>query len=414
MGRVGKKKKMKIVRNALRSYDYIANWEPHDLSGYDQLCELDKLKSIPNIFILNPEQEYIREIALQIRKGNGVEREMPDIGGEGFGIEHTEVFPFFRHKKGDNFRRFKTSIAESKRTIPFDSFELFYLDLPSFFKKLGILSRSQFKENIVHAIKEKSNKFEKYEHFKFNGLWLDYPAYISFPESNVLAYFMQEDIYNALNESPFDFFIIGNANTAAYISKSTLNKLNLDMQPINHFYLGDCDQKDFTVFTVRAKKAQRMRIGFGDVKNGMVLASEDMYIRHVSHIHISLPDAKRKPVETRLYFDDLLAEVTSLDKDVGVINITFVCEGIEGELDMNFEGNLCFSLSNIPLEVGETMSLHVCQHDEKSKQKIITGIKRLVLDYGNKIDIYITPPHDKLNLEDIQLIRTEDLAETEI
>ena len=174
MGRIGEKKKLKDVRKTIPPYIEAKVPYKFDINDYDKLSELDKLVSIQNFYTANAENKYIGEIINQIMQGNAVEREVPDIGGYEFGIEHTEISPFYRHKKkGDSFRRFQKSMSESKRIIELDIFDIFFLDLTIFFQKLGIKNRSQFKENIIQAIKEKSKKFEAYEHFKHNGLWLD-------------------------------------------------------------------------------------------------------------------------------------------------------------------------------------------------------------------------------------------------
>ncbi|HCG7109429.1 TPA: hypothetical protein NJ338_003233 [Vibrio parahaemolyticus] len=411
MGRVGKKKKMRLIKKILSSFcETRSSWQPYDERGYDELCELDKLISIPNIYVANPDHGYIRDITNHIKNGEGIEREMPDIGGDGFGIEHTEISPFYRHKKkGDSFRRFKRSITESKRIIELESLYIHYLDLPIFFKKLGIQNRSQFKENIVSAIKEKSKKFKTYEHFKHNGLWLDYPPYISFPDSNVLAYFLQDEVYDALLESPYEFFILGNANAVIFVSKDLLKQVKAELQPSNHFFFENYSQKKFSVLDVVIKKAQRIGID-AYAQNLLPFVLEDMCIYHIPRIQISLPDKDESPVTASLYCDDLPATITSWNKVNGVFSVTYVCDGIEGQLETDFQFDLRFSFAGVPFHEGETMSLHVSQHNAKNKQKVMTGIKRLILDYGNSVEIYTTSPHEQVKLGSI--IKTGELTES--
>lgn len=62
-----------------------------------------------------------------------------------------------------------------------------------------------------------------------------------------------------------------------------------------------------------------------------------------------------------------------------------------------------FSLENIPFEKGEQFSLHASQHNDSDKQKLLTGTKRLILDYGNKIVVLTTPCVSLLHNGDVSI-----------
>ena len=135
----------------------------------------------------------------------------------------------------------------------------------------------------------------------------------------------------------------------------------------------------------------------------MLFITEDMCIRHMYHFQINFPDAEECPLETSLYCDDLVADVHSLEGEDGSYKVSYICDGIEGKLETNFQDNLNISFSNLPFDAGEKISLHVGQHNAKDKQKILTGIKRLVLNRGNSIDIYVTPPHEPFKPENVKM-----------
>ncbi len=377
------------------------------------MSELEKLTSIPKLYSVEQDLESVKKIPEKIREGICVDREMPDIGGDGFSIEHTEVFPFFRSSKGDSFKRYQSAIQESKRVIEFEKFDVYYQDFPTFLKKLGILARSQFKENIIQAIKEKSKKFEKYEHYEINGLWLEFPEYISFPNLNSTAYLLQDDIYEVLMDCPFDFFAYGNTQGLLFISKDCLSKMKPGYSICEHFFLEINNGKDFMIFEAKAKEKivetphVQLRV---DARKDVYFVTEDMCIRHMYHFQVTFQDAKETQLVASLYCDDLIADVTSFEEDDGTYKVSFICEGIDGKLETNFQDVLNFSFSNLPFEAGEKLSLHVSQHNDKNKQKIFTGIKRLVLDRGNTIDIYVTPHHQVLKPENVGMFRVGDLV----
>ncbi|MZI94073.1 hypothetical protein F9817_12810 [Vibrio sp. CAIM 722] len=377
------------------------------------MSELEKLISIPKLYSVEQDLEPVKIIPEKIRAGICVNREMPDIGGEGFSIEHTEVFPFFRSSKGDSFKRYQSAIQASKRVIEFEKIDVYYQDFPTFLKKLGILARSQFKENIIQAIKEKSEKFKKYERYEINGLWLEFPEYISFPNSDSTAYLLQDDIYDVLLDCPFDFFAYGNAQGLLFISKDFLSKMKSGYPICQHFFLEINNGKDFMVFEAKAKEkiVETPHVEFRvDALKDMHFVTEDMCIRHMYHFQVNFKNAKETQLVASLYCDDLVADVTSFEEGDGTYKVFFKCEGIDGKLETNFQDLLNFSFSNIPFEAGEKISLHVSQHNDKNKQKIFTGIKRLVLDRGNSIDIYITPHHQVLKPENFGMFRIGDLV----
>ncbi len=237
---------------------------------------------------------------------------------------------------------------------------------------------------------------------------MDYPPYLSFPKSNILGYFLQEDIYEALHDSPYDFFIFGNAHVAIILSKEALEKFKPEVKSCTHFYLDNHNQNEIVGIGAKAKKSERVKFKFTTL-NSMLFVTEDMCFSHIWHLQLSFLDKDEKPIKASLYCDDLLAEVTSLSEANGTFNFTFLCEGIEGNVSTNFKNNVNFSFINILFSAGEVISLHVSQHDAQKKQKIMTGIKRLVIDRGNQIDIYITPPHSQIPPENIRISPTCDL-----
>ncbi len=127
----------------------------------NELEALYRIKTIKGTGNKN-DQKLLMPIIDQISKRTCENSEMPDICGDGFGLEHTEISPFYRHrKKGDSYQRFKKIFDESMNKIDLPIFEFHYLDLLSFKNKLGISQINCFTENTVKAINEKSNKFKK-------------------------------------------------------------------------------------------------------------------------------------------------------------------------------------------------------------------------------------------------------------
>ena len=157
----------------------------------------------------------------------------------------------------------------------------------------------------------------------------------------------------------------------------------------------------------------RVEIKF-DILKSMLFVTEDMCFSHIWHLQLLLLDKDKKPIEMSLYCDDLLAEVTSFNEDNGKFNVTFLCDDIEGNVITNFQKYVEISFINMPFEAGEEISLHASQHNANNKQKIMTGIKRLIIDRGNQIDIYITPPHSQIQPENIRFERVGDLASTAV
>ncbi|GAB1623217.1 hypothetical protein AAOGI_32670 [Agarivorans albus] len=302
MGRVGTKIRMKKIRKQLREF-LRSKKEPFKIGDYYKKCEIEKLKSINNVHFVNLEKSFLKDIGAEFKKGVAVDSEMPDIQGISFGLEQTEVSPFFRHKrKGDTYRIHNRAMRESQRTIEFDSFSFNYIELPMFFKKMRVQQRSNFVENIVGAIKEKSEKFKKYKHFQHNGLWIEYPYNISFPKEGMLGYFMQDEIYNALVDCPFDFFVLGNAETILFITKETLVEAKPEVKTCDTFTLMDRD--DFTPASFKSKKAQKIVLG-AKVLKGAIPVSKDIFMMHVPEYEVRFPEEKERQVRASLYSDDL-------------------------------------------------------------------------------------------------------------
>lgn len=408
MGRVGRKIKMKRVRKKLNSFFKEKDSFKFDVSDYDQLSELSKLKYIPNIYTLNNEDDFIKEVIQQVRQESCIEREMPDIEGSNFGIEHTEISPFYRNKnKGDSLRRYRRTIANSKRTIQFEPFDFYFLDLVAFLRKLGVQNESKLPENTIRAIKEKSMKFNKYEHFEHNGLWLDYPPFISFPNSNTLGYFLRDDIYQTLVNSPFDFFIIGNPRAAFILSKENLIKIKPAIKLEQYFIIDNHNQHELMTLGAKAKKKGSIELTCQVLKDHVFVTS-DICFSHIWHVRFNLPHESKKNTEIKLYCDDLPASIHSLKEDNGLFDFSFNCEGFEGQIITDFHNSLNFTFNKVRMEAGESISLLSSQYNSPTKQKVLAGIKRLVFDQGNQIDIYISPPFSKLVQEDVKIFKVEE------
>lgn len=388
MGRVGSKIRMRKIRKRLREFLRSKN-EPFKIGDYYKKCELDKLKSIKNIYYANIEKTFLKDISTEFKKGSVVDREMPDIQGINFGLEQTEVSPFFRHrKKGDTYRVHNRVMRESQRVIEFDSFSFNYIELPMFFKKLRVQQRSNLIENIVWAIQEKSEKFKKYNHFEHNGLWIEYPYNISFLNGGILDYFMQDEIFNALVDCPFDFFVLGNAETVLFITKETLIEAKPEVKTCDAFLLTDRD--DFTQASFKCKKAQQV-IMSGSALPDAIPVSKDMFMMHMYEMELQLPEEKERQVRASFYSDDLKLALNGITITDGVYKLTFTHDGLYGEVQTDFKKQFEFSFGNIPFEKGEQFSLHASQHNDSDKQKLLTGTKRLILDHGNRIVVLTTP-----------------------
>lgn len=400
MGRVGSKIRMKRVRKQLREF-LRSKKEFFKIDDYYEKCELDKLKSIKNIYFANIEKTFLQVIRNELKKGSAVDNEMPDIQGISFGLEQTEVSPFFRHKrKGDTYRIYNRVMRETQRVIEFDSFLFHYIELPMFFKKLRVQQRSHFIENIVGAIEEKSEKFKKYKHFEYNGLWIEYPYNISFPKEGMLGYFMQDEIYNALVDCPFDFFVLGNAQTVLFITKETLIELKPKVKTCNTFVLTDRD--DFSSASFESKKAQQIIIN-GSVLTDAIPVSKDIFMGHMYQMELQLPEEKEHQLKASLYSDDLKLTLDGITITDGIYTLTFTHGRLYGVVLTDFKKLFEFSLENIPFEKGEQFSLHASQHNDSDKQKLLTGTKRLILDYGNKIVVLTTPCVSLLHNGDVSI-----------
>ncbi|TFH91765.1 hypothetical protein [Vibrio ouci] len=388
MGRVGSKIRMRIIRKQLQKY-LRSKKEPFKIGDYYKKCEFDKLKSIKNIYYANIEKTFLKDISIEFKKGFAVDSEMPDIQGISFGLEQTEVSPFFRHKrKGDTYRIYNRVMRESQRVIEFDTFSFNYIELPMFFKKLRVQQRSNLIENIVGAVQEKSEKFKKYKHFKHNGLWIEYPYNISFPKEGLLGYFMQDEIYNALIDSPFDFFVLGNAESVLFITKETLIEAKPEVKTCDTFLLTDRD--DFTQAYFKSKKAQQV-IMLGSALPDSIPVSKDILMAHIYKMELQFPKEKERQVQASLYSDDLKLALDELTVADGIYKLTFTQDGLYGVVQTDFKKQFEFSFGNIPFEAGEQISLHASQYDDSDKQKLLTGTKRLILDYGNRIVVLTTP-----------------------
>lgn len=388
MGRVGSKIRMKRVRKQLREF-LRSKKGLFKIGDYYKKCELDKLKSIKNVYYANIGNTFLQDISNEFKKSSAVDSEMPDIHGISFGLEQTEVSPFFRHrKKGDTYRVHNRVMRESQRVIEFDSFSFNYIELPMFFKKLRVQQRSHFIENIVGAIQEKSKKFKKYKHFEHNGLWIEYPYNISFPKEGMLGYFMQDEIYKALIDSPFDFFVLGNAETVLFITKETLIEAKPEVKTCDTFVLMDRD--DFTPASFKCKKALQI-IMRGSVLTDAIPVSKDIFMMHMYEMELQFPEKKEHQVRASLYSDDLKLTLDGIAITDGMYTLTFTHDGLYGVVQTDFKKQLEFSLRNIPFEKGEQLSLHASQYNDFDKQKLFSGTKRLILDYGNRIVVLTTP-----------------------
>lgn len=408
MGRVGSKIRMRIIRKQLQEY-LRSKKEPFKIGDYYKKCEFDKLKSIKNIYYANIEKTFLKDISIEFKKGFAVDSEMPDIQGISFGLEQTEVSPFFRHKKkGDTYRIHNRVMRESQRVIEFDTFSFNYIELPMFFKKLRVQQRSNLIENIVWAVQEKSAKFKKYKHFKHNGLWIEYPYNISFPKEGLLGYFMQDEIYNALIDSPFNFFVLGNAESVLFITKETLIEAKPEVKTCDTFLL--TDRNDFTQAYFTSKKAQQV-IMLGSALTDAIPVSKDILMTHIYKMELQFPEEKEHQEQASLYSDDLELALDGITIADGIYKLTFTQDGLYGVVQTDFKKQFEFSFGNIPFEAGEQISLHASQYDDSDKQKLLTGTKRLILDYGNRVVVLTTPCISLLHNANVSILQQKGIED---
>lgn len=339
------------------------------------------------------DKELLSSIIETISNKKCISGECPDIRGGNFGIEHTKVSPFLRSKKGDNFKRFDSLMKESLRKIDLPYFEYYYLDIELFTKKLGIEKNSNFAKNISESILEKSKKFKKYEKFEINGLWLEVPEYLFFFEKETLLYLIQDDIYNSIIESPFDFFLFGNESITHVFTKNELLRLYKNNTSINRFLVTAIEH--FPFFQIKCKeiiqelKEQDVKMGCDEAQ--IIRISNDMYIPHSKKMFIVFGiDDNKQFSNAKLFSDNIELKVDSWSMKENTFIINFALDLVQGVLETDFKhmSNLNFKIN---LEAGESINFQKTDYKDSIKQKIFTATKRFFLYNESKYEIYISP-----------------------
>ncbi|MBV1908926.1 MAG: hypothetical protein KUG78_06355 [Kangiellaceae bacterium] len=364
----------------------------------DELKHLYQAKSI-NYFEKQKHietDEYVINIVDEITGKNCQSREKPDISGTNFGIEHTEVYPFKKGRKGDTYKKLEAEniISDSVREIKLDEFEITFVDFHLFLENLGIYKKSEFKENIVSSIEEKSKKFVNFDKFEKNGIWLEFPEYISFPNgSGSTSYFMQDEVYSSMISSPFDFFVYGNQKGYLVISKNKLIELKpfVNVEKDINLDLSCNPQTEFNPCVVRYKGKGKINATItAEINRDLYLIAEDVCSIHMSHIKVMIDGRDESDEKIYLYSDDVELEVKTWEKVDSNFIIKYSREGFSGEFVTDFT-NKVESKFNSVFKKGDTIKVRTSQYDDNDRQKVFSGIKRFVIDKGNSIDIYITP-----------------------
>lgn len=364
------------------------------INELEALYRIQAIKGIGN----KSDQKLLLPVIEQISQKICKDSEMPDIYGDGFGLEHTEISPFYRHrKKGDSFQRFKNIFKENINSVDLPLCEFYYLDLPSFTKKLGISSNNCFMENTVKAINEKSNKFLKYTHYEINGLWLSFSNDLSFTKHEPIHFLLQEPIYQALMDSPFEFFLFGNEYLTTIISKEEIEH-QYEIKESNSSYILTLTESDtFPLFQIKCKalpkhmESERIEMG-GDLQDGLYKICDDINIPHFSRLFIKSEHDCNQPPLVKFFSDDVELDVIKWSEDRGTYEIIFTSPHLSGQLTTDFKDKVNLSFKDLSVDKGETIKGLPSQHDDTAKQKILSGTKRFFLYSERFVNIYTTPP----------------------
>lgn len=340
--------------------------------------------------------EYVKKIVDEIGNKNCQSTEKPDISGPNFGIEHTEAYPFKKSKKGDAYKRLEAEsmISDSVRVIKLNEFDISFIDFQMFLEKLGIYKKSEFRENIISSIEEKSKKFLESKTFEKNGIWLEFPEYISFPNGgSSTSYFMQDEIYNSMINSPFDFFLYGNQKEYLVISKIKLTELKSCVKVEKNLNLDfSCNpETKFNPCIFKYKGEEKIKIVMiFDMNQDLYFIAEDICSIHISHIKLKIEGRTESDTQVYLYSDDIELEVKGWKKVGSDFVIKYDHPECSGEVRTDFIDKIDGHI-NAKFKKGDTIKIRASQHNDNDKQKIFSGTKRFVIDKGNSIDIYITP-----------------------
>jgi len=340
--------------------------------------------------------DYVIKIVDEINSKACQSREKPDITGSNFGIEHTEVFPFKKSKKGDNYKKLEAEniISENVRVIKLDEFDIEFIDIHVFLEGLGIYEKSQFKENIISSIKEKSKKFVQFDQFEKNGVWLEFPNYISFPsEKSSTSYFMQDEIYNSMINSPFDFFVYGNQKGYLVISKNKLVELKscVKIERNINLDLSSNPESDFNPCRFRYKGEEKIRLKMiPSINKDLYFIAKDIGFIHMSQMRIEIENRSESDEKVYLFSDDIELNVKEWKRIDSDFIIKYDLQDISGEIKTDFSSKVEINVDS-KFKKGDTINVRASQLNDDKRQKIFSGVKRFIIDKGNSIDINITP-----------------------
>lgn len=369
----------------------------------NELDALYKIKSLSGCGTA-ADQELLSPIFTSISQKKCTKSEMPDIYGDGFGIEHTEVSPFYEsRKKGSSYKRFNKTIKDSLRRLDLPLFEYQYLDLSLFLDKLGVRKKSRLTENTTKAIEEKSKKFIKYAHFKLNGLWLSFPNYISIEEDATL-FLLQESIYKSLIKSPFDFFFYGNEHVTHVVTKGELIRQYDITDPVENCVLTLNSVDEFPIFQIKCKELPE-HLNSANVEIGLdhhfqfLHITSDIKVLHCSRLFLTSDYVSHEEPKARLFSDDIELRVNFWSEENESFKINFSSNDFSGELITDFKSKFSMNFAGFIMGPGEMIALSSSQLDDSLKQRLFTGVKRFIVYSEGFYNIYVSPPYMKADIK---------------
>lgn len=350
------------------------------------------------------DQELLSPIFISISQKNCIKSEMPDIYGDGFGLEHTEVSPFYEsRKKGSSYKRFNQIIKDSLRKLDLPLFEYHYLDISLFLDKLGVREKSRLAENTTKAIEEKSKKFLKYAHFELNGLWLSFPNYISIGENPAL-FLLQESIYKSLIKSPFDFFFYGNEHVTNVVTKSELIRQYQKNEPVENCVVTLISADEFPIFQIKCKelpdhlKSANVKVGL-DHPDNFFNITNDINVPHCTRLFLTSDYVSNEEPKARLFSDDIELLVNFWSEENGSFRINFSSNYFSGELITDFNNKFSMNFTDLTMRPDEMIKIPSSQLNDSVKQRIFTGVKRFIVYSEGFYNIYVSPPYIKADMK---------------
>lgn len=310
----------------------------------------------------------------------------PDIKlSNKIGLEHTEV-SFFKEteKYGDKYKFGRKYIFGKKYSINIYNYvQIESVDIKRFFDYLDYNHSTYFEENIINAIEVKHKKMLKsVKDFKTVGLWIETPEFIHLEGIN--NFLLYDKFKNALSNSIFNFYILGNNHQCVLIKKESI-KNNFSNSELKYNFISEIGFSTLRILNdCRLFQPTEINTGIYELE------------KNINYIYLNKrqiqTDELHPQEEIKLFIEDIEAKISSYKISENQIILEYEIENIKVNEVFNLQMDIIVSSETnmiIPVKKNETIDVvKPAQINDSSTQRVLTGTLRIVIRKNNIISIY--------------------------